>query len=69
MESSCLEMVCVEICPEKARNTLFITTYKPPIMDFDKFVTRFQEDVLMKLENETNKDIIITGDFNADLVH
>ena len=66
LESSCLEMVCVEICPEKARNTLFITTYKPPIMDSDKFVTRFQ-DVLMKLENETIKDIIITGDFNADV--
>lgn len=31
LESSCLEMVCVELCPEKARNTLFITTYKPPI--------------------------------------
>ena len=60
-------MVCVEVCPEKARNTLFITTYKPPIMDSDKFVTRFQEDVLVRLENETDKDIIIIGDFNADV--
>ena len=36
-------------------------------MDSDKFVTRFQEDVLVKLENETNKDIVIIGDFNADV--
>ena len=60
-------MVCVEICPEKARNTLFITAYKPPIMDSEKFSSSFKDDVLTKLENESNKDIIITGDFNADV--
>ncbi|PFX15414.1 hypothetical protein AWC38_SpisGene20370 [Stylophora pistillata] len=31
LETDCLEMVCVEICPEKAKNTIFAVMYKPPI--------------------------------------
>ncbi|PFX11967.1 hypothetical protein AWC38_SpisGene24148 [Stylophora pistillata] len=30
LESDFLEMVCVDICPEKAKNTIFAVMYKPP---------------------------------------
>ncbi len=68
LESDSLEMVCVEICPEKAKNTIFTVMYKPPIMNHDEFVKGFENDLLTKLGDELNKDIIIMGDFNANVI-
>ena len=68
LESDSLEMVCVEICPNKAKNTIVGVFYKPPSMDGDKFVTHFKQDVLSKMFDGPNKNIILMGDFNADVI-
>ena len=68
LESDSLEMVCVEICPNKAKNTIVGVFYKPPSMDGDKFVTHFKQDVLSKMFDGPNKDFILMSDFNADVI-
>ena len=67
LEVDSLEMVCVEICPDKAKNTIFTVMYKPPIMKHNKFVEGFEKN-LTKLGDEMNKDIITMGDFNANVI-
>ena len=61
-------MVCVEICPAKAKNTIFCEIYKPPIMDSEVFMKDFGKDVLAKLDEEINKDVIVMGDFYGDVI-
>ena len=68
LESECLEMVCVEICPEKAKNTIFAVMYKPPSMNQEKFISGLEQEFLAKLDDEMVKDLIIKGDFNADVI-
>ena len=68
LETDSVEMVCVEICPDKAKNTIFGVIYKPPIIDSDNFLSSLEQDVLIKLSDEASKDIIIMGDFNANVV-
>ena len=68
LESDSLEMVCVEICPDKARNTIFAVMYKPPSMNPENFLSSFKQDVLEKLTDEESNDIIMMGDFNADVI-
>ena len=41
LESESLEMVCVEICPDKARNSIFGVVYKPPIMNPENSFIKF----------------------------
>ena len=68
LESECLEMVCVEICPEKAKNTIFAVIYKPPSMNQEKFISGLEQEFRAKLDDEMVKDLIIMGDFNADVI-
>ena len=37
-------------------------------MDSDKFLSSLEQDVLIKFSDESSKDIIIMGDFNANVV-
>ena len=69
MESDCLEMVCVEICPLEAKNTikLFSVMYRPPNMNQEKFFSGMEQ-FLAKVDHEMAKDLIIMGDFNADVI-
>ena len=60
-------MVCAEICPDKARNSIFGVVYKPPIMNPDNFLSRFKQGVLEKLTDEGNKDIIMMGKKKASM--
>ena len=60
-----LEKICVEIKKPKSKLFLISTWYRPPnspIELFEKF-----ENNLHLMENE-NKDLVITGDFNCDLL-
>ena len=60
-----LETICVEIKKPKSKPFLISTWYRPPnspIELFEKF-----ENNLHLMENE-NKDLVITGDFNCDLL-
>ena len=68
LECDSLEMVCVEICPNKAKNTIIGVFYEPPSMDGDRFVTHLKQDVLLKMSDESNKDIVLMGDVNADVI-
>ena len=68
LEPDCLEIVFVETCPAKAKNTIFAVTYKPPSMDGDKFVTVLKQDFLSMLESELGKDRIVMGDFNVHVI-
>ena len=49
----------MEICPNKAKNTIVGVFYKPPSMDGDKFVTHFKQDVLSKMFDGPNRDITL----------
>ena len=68
MESECLENVCVEICPEKAKNTIFAVIFKPPSMNQEKFISGLEQEFFAKLDDKMVKDLIIMGDFNADVL-
>ena len=68
LESNSLEMVCEEICPEKAKNMIFAVMYKPPNMNQEKFISGLEQEFLAKLDDERVKDLIIMGDFNADVI-
>ena len=61
-------MLCVEICPEKAKNTIFAVMYKPPSMNQEKFILGLEQEFLAKLDDEMVKYLIIMGDFNADVI-
>ena len=61
-------MVWVEICPEKPKNMIFAVMYKPPSMNQEKFILGLEQEFLAKLDNEMVKDLIIIGDFNADVI-
>ena len=63
-----LESGCLEICPEKAKNTIFAVMYKPPSMNQEKFILGLEQEFLAKLDDEMVKDLIIMGDFNADVI-
>ena len=60
-----LELLCVELKKPKSKPLLISTWYRPPnsscelLNDFEKF--------LKQLDDE-NKEIIITGDFNCNLL-
>jgi len=56
----------VEICPDKAKNTIFGVVFKPPVMNPDNFLSSFKQDVLDKLADEAW--IIMMGDFNAEVI-
>ena len=61
-------MVWVEICPEKPKNMIFAVMYKPPSMNQEKFILGLEQEFLAKLDNKMVKDLIIIGDFNADVI-
>lgn len=67
MESDCLEMVCVEICPLEATNTIFSVMYRPPNMNQEKFISGMEQ-FLAKVDHEMAKDLIIMGNFNTDVI-
>lgn len=54
----------------KARNSIFGVVYKPPIMNPENLlhVSSFKQDILEKLTDEANKDVIIMGNFKADVI-
>ena len=43
LETESLEMMCVEICPKKAKNTIRAVMYKPPSRNPDKFISGLEQ--------------------------
>ena len=68
LESDCLQMVRVEKCPEKAKNTIFAVMYKPPSMNQEKFISGLEQEFVAKMDDEMVNDLIIMGDFNVDVI-
>ena len=57
----------MEIINKKERNTVIGCTYRPPYMDAREFNDTFLQNTLEKLSYK-NKDIILIGDFNIDIL-
>ena len=68
LETDSLEMVCVEICHNKAKNTICAVMYKPSSRDPDKFISGLEQDFLERLSDEVEKDLVFMGDFNANVI-
>ena len=60
-----LELICAKIKKPKSKPLLITTWYRPPNSNIELF-SEF-ENFLELLEDE-NKEIIITGDLNCDLL-
>ena len=60
-----MEPICLEIKKTKSKPVLISTWYCPPDSKIDLF-DRFEKFV-QEIDNE-NKEIIITGDFNFDML-
>lgn len=60
LESNSLEMVCVKICPNKAKNTICAVMYTPPSMNPDKFLSgELEQEFLERLSDEAEKDVVL----------
>ena len=46
----------------------FTVMYKLPSMNQEKFISGLEQEFLAKLDNEMVKDLIIMGDFTADVI-
>ena len=68
LETESLEMMCVEICPKKAKNTICAVMYKPPSRNPDKFISGLEQEILERLSDEVQKDLVFMGDFNANVI-
>ena len=67
-ESKYVESSFVEIINEKS-NQIIGVIYRHPTSCGDHFVDSHMANLLHKLNNERNKNIYITGDFNFDLIN
>ena len=56
----------MEICPYQAKNTICAVMYKPPSME--KFISGLEGEFLEKLSDEVEKDLVLMGDFNANVI-
>ena len=62
-----VESIFIEIINKKERNTIIGCIYRHPCMDAREFNDTFLQNTLEKLSYE-NKDIILMGDFNIDIL-
>ena len=62
-----VESIFIEIINKKERNTIIGCIYRHPCMDAREFNDTFLQITLEKLSYE-NKDIILMGDFNIDIL-
>ena len=62
-----VESIFMEIINKKERNTVIGCIYRPPCIDARKFNDTFLQNTLEKLSYK-NKDIILMGDFNIDIL-
>ena len=63
-----LESVFVEVLSKSNKNTIIECIYKYPKMALTDITQNFIQSLLDKLSFE-NKNIILLGDFNTDLLH
>ena len=62
-----IESVFIEIINRKGKNTIVECMYRHPCMEVTEFNDVFLQNILEKLSYE-NKEIIIMGDFNIDIL-
>ena len=63
-----LESVFIEVLIRNKQNQLIGTVYKNPSMNVPRFNYEYPTDILTKIKNE-NKNIILMGDFNVNLIN
>ena len=67
-ESKELETSFIEIINKKMSNDIIGVVYRHPNMDTKNFIEDKLDELLNKLDKESNKNIFIAGDFNFDLL-
>ena len=67
-ESKELESTFVEIINPKESNDIIGVVYRHPCMDTTKFTDEKFNELMLKLSQERNKKVYISGDFNFDLL-
>lgn len=67
-ESKHVESLFVEIKNGKSKNNIVGVIYRHPSSNENKFNDILLRNLLLKLNNEKNKNIFIAGDFNFDLI-
>ena len=63
-----LESIFIEILTKNSKNILIGCNYKHPCIHPMEFNNLFLKSLTNKLNNESNKEIILLGDFNIDLI-
>ena len=61
-----IEMLTVEILPDKTRNIVVKVLYRPPVGQYKQFENFFT--TFFSWTKNSNKDIYIAGDFNLSLL-
>jgi len=67
-ESKYVESLFVEIKNGKSKNNIVGVIYRHPSSNENKFNDVLLRNLLLRLNNEKNKNIFIAGDFNFDLI-
>ena len=63
-----LESVFIEVLSKSDKNTIIVCIYKHPNLAIQEFMDTFLQPLLDNLSYE-NKNVILMGDFNIDLLH
>ena len=67
-ESKKIESMFIEVVNPKTTNTIIGTIYRHPCMSGDDFNNDFIRTLIQKLNNENDKKVYLSGDFNFDLL-
>ena len=68
LKSKLLESIFIEIINPDAKNLIIGCIYRHPCMELGEFNNDFLTYLCEKLLREKNKDIVLMGDFNVDLL-
>ena len=67
-ESKHVESIFIEVKNDRSKNHIVGVIYRHPSSNETKFNDVLMRNLLLKLNNEKNKNIFIAGDFNFDLI-
>ena len=63
-----LESIFIEILQKTSKNVIIGCIYRHPCMHLKEFNNLFLKSLTERLTKENNKEVILLGDFNTDLI-
>ena len=63
-----LESIFIEILQKTSENVIIRCIYRHPCMHPKEFIDLFLKSLTERLTKENNKEVILLGDFNTDLI-